>query len=61
MEEFTLAYAEAMKHTKTRFIIIILKENLEMEGLRKDLKMFLTTRNYIDATKRPEQVPHRLR
>ncbi len=61
MEEFTLAHAEAIKHTKTNFIIIILKEKLEMAGLRKDLKMFLTIHNYIDATRKVEQVPERLR
>ncbi len=61
MEEFTLAYHKAVKETKTNFVIVILKENLEMTGLRKDIKMFLTTHNYIDATKKPEQVPERLR
>ncbi len=61
MEEFTLAYAEALKHTKINFIIIILKENIDLTGLRKDMKMFLKTHNYIDATKNIEQVPERLR
>ncbi len=61
MEEFTLAYAEALKNTKTNFIIVILKEKLDMNTLRKDIKMFLTTHNYIDATGRVEQVPDRLR
>ncbi len=61
MLEFSLAYSEAMKHTKTKYIIVILKEKLEMKTLRKDMKMFLTTHNYIDATKKLEQVPERLR
>ncbi len=61
MEEFTLAYAEALKHTQTNFIIIVLKEKLDMKGLRKDLKMFLTTHNYIDAIRNIEQVPDRVR
>ncbi len=61
MEEFTLAYTEAIKHTKTNFIIIVLKEKLDMKGLRKDIKMFLTTHNYIDATRKTHQVPDRLR
>ncbi len=61
MQEFELAYAEAMKHTKTNFIIIILKEDLDRTGLREDLRLLLTTHNYIDATKKPEQVPERHR
>ncbi len=61
MEEFTVAYAEALKNTKTNFIIIILKETIEFEGLGTDLKMFLRTRNYIDATGNLKQVPERLR
>ena len=61
MQEFTLAHQEAIKYTKTNFIIIVLKEHLEMTGLRKNLRRFLTTHNYIDATRKLEQVPERLR
>lgn len=61
MDEFTLAYAEALKRRKPNFIVIILKEMLDIDGLRKDLKMFLKTHNYIDGTKNLAQVPERLR
>ena len=53
MEEFQLAHAQMMKGQK-HFLIPILKENLDIDSLPddlRDLKMYLRTHTYIDATK----------
>ena len=53
MEEFQLAYDQMVKGQK-HFLIPILKENLDIDSLpddRRDLKMYLRTHTYIDATK----------
>ncbi len=60
MEEFIMADHEAVNGRKN-FMIIILKEELERQGLRREDKTYLQTHTYIDGTKHPEQVPQRLR
>lgn len=60
MEEFIIADHEAVNGRKN-FIIIILKDKLEMKGLRREVKTYLRTHTYIDGTKNPNQVPQRLR
>lgn len=49
------------RNGRKNFIIIILKEQLDMSGLRKEVKPYLRTHTYIDATKHVTQVPERLR
>ncbi len=46
---------------RDNFIIIILKEKLNKQGLSREVKTYLNTHTYIDGTKHPEQVPKRLR
>ncbi len=60
MEEFIIADHEAVNGRKN-FIIIILKEKLEMKGLWKEVKLYLETHTYIDGTKRDTEIPDRLR
>ena len=53
MEEFKLAHVQMVKGQKN-FLIPILKEQLEIDSLPddlRDLKMYLRTHTYIDATK----------
>lgn len=64
MEEFLQAEHEFLQfggRKKSSSIILILKEKMQMEGLRKEVKRFLTTRTYIDGTSHLDQVPSRLR
>ena len=52
MEEFQLAHAEMIRR-KEFFLIPILKEPLDIDALpdeQRDLKMYLRTRTYIDAS-----------
>ena len=60
MEEFIIADHEAVNGRKN-FIIIILKEKLEMKGLQKEVKLYLETHTYIDGTKHDTEIPDRLR
>lgn len=61
MEEFIIAHNEAVDNRRRNFMIIILREKLDMAGLRKDLKLYLQTNTYIDATKSTKQTAERLR
>ena len=52
MEEFQLAHSEMVRR-KGNFLIPILKEPLDIDALpddRRDLKMYLRTHTYIDAS-----------
>ncbi len=55
-----IADHEAVNGRKN-FMIIILKERLNKQNLRREVKTYLQTHTYIDGTKHPEQVPKRLR
>ena len=55
-----MADAEAVGGRKN-FIIIILKDKLTKDELTKELKTYLNTYTYIDATRNTDQVPKRLR
>lgn len=64
MEEFIQAEHEFLQiggRKANSSIILILKEKLEMEGLRGEVKRFIQTRTYIDGTSHLDQVPSRLR
>ncbi len=56
-----LADHEAVNGGRKNFIIIILKEKLEMKGLRREIKNYLRTHTYIDGTKNTDTIPERLR
>ena len=60
MEEFMIADAEAVDGRKN-FIIIVLKEKLQMKELTKELKTYMKTYTYIDATKNTDKLIKRLR
>ena len=52
MEEFKLAHAQMVKGQK-KFLVAILKEQLDIDSLPddlRDLQMYLRTNTYIDAT-----------
>ena len=55
-----IADAEAVGGRKN-FIIIILKEKLEMKEMTKELRTYMRTYTYIDATKNVNQLMKRLR
>ena len=60
MEEFMIADAEAVNGRKN-FIIIILKDKLNKAELTKELKTYLNTYTYINATNKTDTIPERLR
>ena len=60
MEEFMIADNEAVNGRKN-FIIIILKEKIPKKELSKELRTYMKTYTYIDATKNIEQLQKRLR
>ena len=60
MEEFMIADNEAVNGRKN-FIIIVLKEKLEINKLPKELKTYMKTYTYIDATKNTDKMMKRLR
>ena len=60
MEEFIIADAEAMNGRKN-FIIIVLKDKLEVNNLQPELKNYLKMHTYIDATSSTSQVAKRVR
>ena len=60
MEEFMIADAEAVGGRKN-YIIIILTDKLDEKELTTELKTYLRTYTYIDATKNTEEISDRLR
>ena len=60
MEEFMIADAEAVNGRKN-FIIIVLKEKLKIKDLRRELRTYMRTYTYIDATKNTDKLIKRLR
>ena len=60
MEEFMIADNEAVNGRKN-FIIIILKEKIPKKELTKELRTYMKTYTYIDATKNIKQIEERLR
>ena len=60
MEEFIIADAEAVNGRKN-FIIIVLKDKLKIKDLPWELKTYMRTYTYIDATKNTEKLIKRLR
>ena len=60
MEEFMIADNEAVNGRKN-FIIIILKEKIPKKELPKELRTYMKTYTYIDATKNIQQLEKRLR
>ncbi len=61
MEEFLIAHHQAVEKKRKNFVVIVLKEQLDMEGLNKEVKLHLQTRTYVDATKNIHQVVKRVR
>ena len=55
-----IADAEAVDG-RENFIIIVLKEKLQMKELTKELKTYMKTYTYIDATKNTDKLIKRLR
>ena len=55
-----IADAEAVNGRKN-FIIIVLKDKLEVNKLRPELKTYLKIHTYIDATSSTAQVAKRVR
>lgn len=55
-----IADHEAVNGRKN-FLVILLKEKLHMKGLREEVKTYLQTHTYVDATKHSAQVAERLR
>ena len=55
-----IADAEAVNGRKN-FIIIVLKEKLKADELTAELKTYMRTHTYINATKNIERVPKRVR
>ena len=60
MDEFMIADAEAVDGRKN-FIILILKEKLNMKDLPRELRTYMRTYTYIDATKNTDKLIKRLR
>ena len=60
MEEFMIADNEAVNGRKN-FIILILKEKIPKEELTNELRTYMNTYTYIDATKNIQQLEKRLR
>ncbi len=61
METFKEADHEAVEGKRKNFMVVILTEQLEMDEVRKDIKKYLQTHTYIDATRNTQKVPERLR
>ncbi len=55
-----IADHEAVNGRKN-FIIIILKDKLNMNGLRREVKTYLQMHTYIDGTNNTDTIPARLR
>ena len=60
MEEFMIADAEAVNGRKN-FIVLVLKERLQMKELTKELRTYMKTYTYIDATRNIDKLMKRLR
>ena len=60
MEEFMIADAEAVCGRKN-FIIIILIEDIPTNKMPKELRTYMRTYTYIDATKNTDKLMKRLR
>ncbi len=55
-----IADAEAV-HGRKNFIILVLKDKLKIDQLRPEMKTYIQTHTYIDATKNLNQVVKRIR
>ena len=55
-----IADAEAV-HGRKNFIIIVLKDKLKIKDLPRELKTYMRTYTYIDATKNTDKLVERLR
>ena len=60
MEEFMIADNEAVSGRKN-FIIIVLKEKMKMKELTPELRTYMRTYTYINATKNTNKLVKRLR
>ena len=60
MEEFMIADAEAVNGRKN-FIIIVLKEKMKIKDLPRELRTYMRTYTYIDATKNTDKLIKRIR
>ena len=60
MEVFMIADAEAVNGRKN-FIIIVLKDKLKVKDLPRELRTYMRTYTYIDATKNTDKLIKRLR
>ena len=55
-----IADAEAVNGRKN-FIIIVLKDNLQIKDLPRELRTYMRTYTYIDATRNTDKLIKRLR
>ena len=60
MEEFMIADAEAVSGRKD-FIILVVKDKLKWNELTRELKTYVGTYTYINATKNMEKLIKRIR
>ena len=62
MEEFMIADSIFVDRGKNcRYIIIVLKDNLSTNELPREMRPYLSSHSYIDATKNTDLVTKRLR
>ena len=60
MEEFRMAH-HIMVNENKKYIVAILLEPLDVDALPQDLRMYLRTYTYIDATKIPRDMTRYVR
>lgn len=60
MEEFMMADTEVV-HGRTNLIILVLKDKIRTRELDKEMKKYVHTFTFIDATKNLNRVQKRLR
>ena len=60
MEEFRMAH-HIMVNENKKYIVAILVEPLDVDALPQDLRMYLRTYTYIDATKIPRDMTRYVR
>ncbi len=60
MEEFMMADAETLNRRRN-FIILVLKDKMNTNELAREIRKYVRTYTYIDATKNTNEVIERLR